>query len=154
MGQDIGILIEQQDVAGSWQLVGEIAYDRGDELFAILRNRGTEGGSVPVALLRGIPHDLSDGIAARYDPIAKAYSGLGLDGCYSYLTVQELLTYDWEQCVPQYVYNPSADTVEDRSYRQPCPASEAAPVFYQEVLPALMRLGDPSRTRIVYGFTY
>lgn len=68
-------------------------------LFAILANVRNSFDFVPIAEPRGLPDDLSDEVKALVDPSDDDDSNdvwLG-DHSHSWLTVQELLDYDWNQ---------------------------------------------------------
>ena len=112
MGCDIHFYVERQEENG-WVPV-RVSYDgRNYALFAILANVrngygfagiSTGEGFVPISMPRGLPFDVSPEIRAESDY-------WGVDGhSHSWLTVQELLAYNWEQeairygVVPEKIY--------------------------------------------------
>ena len=113
MGCDIHFYTERRNtVTGQWEFVGEVIregdwvtanslYDgRNYNLFAILANvrngRGFAGvktgeGFEPISFPRGVPPDAS----AEYKSLSDQMDGDGHS--HSYLTLRELLDYDWTQ---------------------------------------------------------
>lgn len=103
MGCDIRIYVERK--SNSWNLVSELDIRRNYDLFAILadvRNGyGTAGvnrseGFNPISDPRGLPADISD-------EVKEIVEGSLLDKFgYSWLSLGELLAYDWSQTTTQF----------------------------------------------------
>lgn len=102
-----------------------------------------DGGCHPIAHPKGLPIDMDPALIAAVerdkDGDCEAHTDFG-DHSFSWLTLQELLDFDWEVVVNDRCGN-------DVTYR------EAASDFYDRVIPALKSLGgDPKNVRIVFGF--
>lgn len=97
MGTDINMVVETRDNGGSWGLSDHPGYrNRNYDAFAILANVrngtgfagvDTGDGFVPISFPRGLPIDMS-GEAKSVD---FGYHDM------SYVTLRELLDYDWDQ---------------------------------------------------------
>jgi hypothetical protein len=147
---------------------------RNYDLFAILadvRNGygfagcDTGNGYVPISPPRGLPDDVCESVQKESDR-------WGCDGhSHSWLTVQDLLDYDWDQTTKKrgmvspeeskllretgkapeaycgWTNQANFETVEwDRKYR------DEAPYFLNTTLPRLQELGPPDEVRIVFWF--
>lgn len=99
MGCDIHIYAEKR-VGGKWQkATDDIDRGRNYDLFAMLANVrngtgfagcDTGDGFKPIAMPKGLPADVSRAVKKESD-------GWGVDGhSHSWLTVAELLAYDWQ----------------------------------------------------------
>ena len=143
MGYDIQLYVEKR-VQGQWVpadkwVPNTDTYDgspavivEDDDLFYAKRSAvvfSILGGPwctfAPISSPRGLPDDVTPEVWAMSD----FYDGLG--GCYhSWLTLRELLAYDWEACA-----------AETRS-------------FYPDRLTALQQIGCADDVRIVFWFSY
>jgi hypothetical protein len=106
-------------------------WDRDYSLFGALA--GIRSDTPPISPPRGLPPDLSPEVTAICEPTNPSCfetdrdDVLISDHSYSWLTLAELLAYDWRQL----------------GHQSP---------FVTRVIPALMRLGRPDDVRIVFGF--
>src|SRR5277367_879563 len=103
MGCDIYMHVQVKDEFDEWVWQGTNIYDGRDyTLFGILDGtRGTE--FTPIAPNKGFPEDSFDKLIppTGYDNEYVTVSGVYLGYCgVSYLNVQELLSFDWDQKVP------------------------------------------------------
>lgn len=145
MGCDIHFHVEKKDENGKWisadkwtvdpwgdddpdyidvKREDSFYHDRNYLLFGILahvRDRSV----TPISSPRGLPKDVSPEVKKRSDDY-------GADGhSHSWLTLAELLAYDWDVAMNTY----------------------AAPTsFVRETLPKLQALGSPENVRIVFFF--
>lgn len=150
-------------------------FDRNYDLFAMLadvRNgRGFAGlttgeGFNPIDDARGLPADLSrelrrlaeDGGDQDYDSALEAYGAGWLgDHSHSWLTLRELADYDWNQTTRHAKYENERGgwvplDAKQIGWTEPVTYRERAGRFYTEFMPALLKLGEPDRVRIVFGF--
>ncbi len=152
MACDIHFYVERRE-GGKWVeadkwVVGEDWWNKGEmvkdtnfydernyRLFAILagvRNRrgsgdaSTDEGFSPISLPKGLPEDVSPLVSKA----SASWDGEGHS--HSYLTLRELLDYDWTQIS----YYKKAQTF----------------LFISDVMPRLRQLGEPDDVRIVFWF--
>jgi len=97
MGCDIHLWVEKRDFDGRWQPAeaysedglyqSELYHGRSYKLFSLLAGVRSDGSIEPIAEPRGLPQDMSQ---ILYD-LAPDYA----DHSHSWLTLRELLDYDW-----------------------------------------------------------
>lgn len=154
MGCDIHLYVEvkkngkwksadewKKDEDGYVSTVDPIYRGRNYDLFAVLANvrngygfagRPTGEGFNPISHPKGTPKDVSDEVRSKIEDMDS-------DGhSHSWLTVKELLDFDWAQKTMAYG---SSDT-----YAAHCGK------FFTESIPKLQSLGDPEDVRIVFFF--
>lgn len=101
MGCDIHLFVERKDSNSIWQQVeGNFYDDRNYDVFSILANVrngygfagvDTGEGFIPICTPKGLPSNISP-------KILEESNNWGIDGySHSWLTLQELLAYDWTQ---------------------------------------------------------
>lgn len=149
MGVDILEQYERRQ-GGRWEVVNLCQDDQGTgatcpaclernaELFGILAGVRSVYHVAPVAPRRGLPEDVSPDVAARWgavqdDPDLFGVSWVGLD---------ELLAYDWDQTIESGLDG-----------HPPVTCRDAARHFVQETLPFLSaQVNDPRDLRLVFWF--
>ena len=135
MGCDILMHVQIKNPENDlWDFIQENVFDDRDyELFTILDGTRGTPGTIPISDPKGFPDDSADKLmpANGYDNDYTTEFGvyLGYAGV-SYLTVTELMSYDW---------------------------SQKKGSFVEEILPHLHGLaqvhGGPDNVRIVFGYT-
>ena len=187
MGCDIHIYVEKK-VNGKWECIDDLKKDedgffeiKGEEiyhgrnyiLFALLANVRNYSGVEPISEPKGLPVDLSDQVKEISD------IWIGNSHSHSYLTLQELLNYDFETMIPDigYILNETWEKFQetlkngspDYSLLYPCddwitsdlgwmdrmweqPAKTIDKQFYEKTIPRLKELGSPDEIRIVFWF--
>ena len=146
MGIDIHMYAEVRH-GDEWEKVGDVftnSYgNHGDlppsdrpweyrnyRLFSILANvRNYDNVFTPIAQPRGLPADVSPAVRALYAEAECEYFSA------SYLTLGELLDYNWQQTP---------------TWKDTC--AEFAGEFCTKTIPALQKLGEPDDVRIVFWF--
>ncbi len=99
MSTDIHCVAERRQADGTWRSVGRVDLGRNYVLFGILA--GLRGGRAIVEPLRGLPGDRDPELCADRDCCGDAesscdgYHDLG-EHSYSWLTLAELRSYDWD----------------------------------------------------------
>lgn len=175
MGTDIHIVAEvKRD--GKWHLSDvSVPRDRNYDTFGILANvrngfgfAGVKTGEplTPISLPRGLPKDMSEALKEKLSP--DSYF-LG-DHSFSYITLKEMLEYDYNGLVAEcgMVTHAAAEAFRKEGklpeewcgwtnregHEQmtwPRPLKDAAWLFGEIVL-SLIPLGEPENVRIVFGF--
>lgn len=97
MGCDIHLCVERKNAKGEWVCQPEHTYDhRNYDVFSILADVRNDEGFKPVVPPRGVPKHASE----HYKSLVKSWRGDGHS--HSWLTLAELLAYDWTQVVTQH----------------------------------------------------
>lgn len=162
MGCDIHMRVERRTDSGTWEklTLPEDLDARDYNFFAILANvrNGTWGDELPpISGPRGLPADF------QYDDPDSEWLG---DHSFSWVTLRELLDYDWGYRVQMraYIARDLAATWDGVSRPKSYAAwsSNGVPVFWTQTardsvrvmdkLLALAECGDPERIRLVFGF--
>jgi len=180
MGCDIHLYVETFDpIKGCWVFCPDVEYDwRNYDAFAILadvRNGSgfagckTGDGFVPISDQKGVPTDMSNEVRSS----AEHWRGYGHS--FSWLTLEELLAYDWTQTTTKQgmVDKEAAQRFREtgelpnswcgwtnapgyETIRWPITYKDAAGAFYTKTLPELQKLADehggPKNVRIVFWF--
>lgn len=81
---------EPEDPEWNSKQTNQPIYGRNYDLFSILAGVRNYAGTLPIALPRGVPHNASPG----YKEEVKSWSGNG--HTHSWLTLKEILDFDWE----------------------------------------------------------
>ena len=189
MGCDIHLFVEVEH-DGTWNSVDEwetedgytsVVYEkqyyngRNYDLFALLANVRNYNNVKPMKCPVGLPDDVS------YQVMQKSES-YGSDGhSHSYLTLKELIDFDWDQSIKEAgymthkqcdVFNESLKTdTPDYNLRYPysqdvgnsikhkfiwcewtVPVKIAVDDFFNKTLPKLIKLDEPDKVRIVFFF--
>ena len=150
MGTDIYFYVEKRE-NGQWILVKDITLDylerRNYPFFAILANVRNpiyyeDGGPhhyEPISLPKGVPKDAS----SEYLQIEQKENLRYLGESFSYLTIQEILDYDWSQTFES--HNPEyPGTLTYKFYVED---------FFEFDLPKLLEHGNPENVRILFHFS-
>jgi len=90
MGCDIYGFLEVRDREGVWRFKDKIPDDRDYDWFGVLAGIRNDVNVKPIASLRGIPADISTGIAKR----VAHWDGLDGYNC-GWLTLEDFAEYDW-----------------------------------------------------------
>lgn len=189
MGCDIYLFVEVEH-DGNWNSVDEwetedgyksVAYEkqyyngRNYDLFALLANVRNYNDVKPIKCPVGLPDDVSDQVMQK----SESY---GSDGhSHSYLTLKELIDFDWDQSIKEAGYmnneqwdkfnkslhtdNPDYDlrysycqgigpTLKDTHtwHEWNIPVKIAVSDFFDKTLPKLVELDEPDKVRIVFFF--
>lgn len=107
--------------------------DRSYDLFAILAGVRNRAGLKPIAPPRGLPANVDPRIKAASDDWA------GDGHSHSWLTVSEIISYDWTQ---RHLNEMGGDI----------PYYRLAQEFWRDTMPRLLALGKPEHVRIVFFF--
>lgn len=117
MGCDIHLFVEKKTKDG-WSCIydeGKLYSNRSYSLFSILADVRNDGDFIPISEPKGIPDDASSSVKGYMEDW----------GCdihsKSFLTVQELLEYDWTQCVEQTCYMTKKDYIYYKDYQKYSP---------------------------------
>jgi hypothetical protein len=178
MGTDIHIVAEvKRD--GEWRLSDiKVPCNRDYDTFAILANirngfgfAGVKTGEplTPISLPRGLPKDISEELKGKMNLPGDNDCWLG-DHSYSYITLKEMLEYDYNglriECGMVTHATAEAFRKEGKLPEEWCgwtsmkgyekmewkrPLKEAAYLF-GEIVVSLIPLGEPENVRIVFGF--
>lgn len=112
--------------------------DREYELFGILAGVRSIYSITPIAPGRGLPQDVSPDVATRWAAVEDDIDLFGV----SWVGLDELLAYDWEQTIDSGL-----------GEYPPLKCKDAARRFFQETLPYLRAQIDDSRhLRMVFWF--
>ena len=166
MGCDIHLQVEQR-VNGAWSIVHDVPEGidgRNYDLFGVLANvrNGTWGDALPpIAERRGLPPDH----VRRFDDDEEDQFG---DHSFSYVTLAELLAYEWDAPVRKVGYvtaafaeawdgvtppdSYSAWSNTGREIRWTQKRSDGMHGWVETVVPWLQTLGAPDDVRLVFGF--
>lgn len=196
MGCDIHVRIECRDGMGNWHKVPfHTQYDvdcpskyspveensilvdglnrRNYNFFAVLANVRNETWSdriPPIAEPRGLPSDLSGrGVDADGCHMGSDYDWEFGDHSLSYITLQELLDYSWDQIIinrgfvsdefvngwdgktPPSSYAGWSNRGQQVEWQNTVKGMVGAHIF-ESIIPTLRQLGDPEDVRLVFGF--
>lgn len=107
--------------------------DRNYLLFAILANVRNRYNIQPISLPKGLPYDVSPELKKQSD------EENGDAHTRSWLTLKELLEYDWQQ------------TMEDDN-EEIFPYEELVIPFVSDFIPRLSKIDEPENVRMVFWF--